>query len=539
MPERFARNSALSAAAGISTTLGGVLSSVVVARLLGVEGLGVVAFATWIATIAILLGDLGIPGVLTRYLPELHARGEREEAGGLARAVFWPFMAAVLAISVSLAGYAVLLWRSGSSGALWISPVDFLSQPLFWLLVALSCLAQALANYFIGWLRGMQRFGRMARLALLSGILHIGFTTIGAAVWGIAGALTGSIAGSILPAVLAFSSLSKPGTISPDLKRRVVHFALGSWAYYIVTVFAWSRMEIFFLERSWGSGEVGLFAVALTLANLATQGPLLLTGALLPYLSERAVSKEQTQEIYAAGLRLMALIVMPACLGLAAIAPELVPLIYGDAFRAAVPSVCVLLVAASISGTAAVAITYLLAMEQTRFAFIVGGVGAALSIMVGLTLIPAYGTMAAAAGRGGIQILTAAAFVWYIAHRLRCPAPLPALARIFTAASISAIVAGLCQFWLGGPASLVLAIPAAILTYGVSIRLLSALPNEDIERLVAATSLLPTALRYPAALALRFLSNGATAPHAPPAADEDCAPAAPDLRAGGLGEPVR
>ena len=158
----------------------------------------------------------------------------------------------------------------------------------------------------------------------------------------------------------------------------------------MLTAFFASRMEVFFLERSWGSHAVGLFTVSLTLANLATQGPLLLTGALLPRLSGHIGRDEEAEarQVYATSVSLMGLLVFPACLGMAAIAPVLLPLMYGRDFDAAVPTATILLAASALVATASVAAVYLIAVERTRFLLAAAVAGAALSILAGLTIVP-------------------------------------------------------------------------------------------------------------------------------------------------------
>ena len=63
---RFARNSTFSALAGVSASGGNFVCTIVVARMLGVELAGDVAFAIWIATTIATVGNLGVPATLAR-----------------------------------------------------------------------------------------------------------------------------------------------------------------------------------------------------------------------------------------------------------------------------------------------------------------------------------------------------------------------------------------------------------------------------------------------------------------------------------------
>lgn len=228
MSGTFARNSALNAIAGVCTTLSGFLASIMVARLLGVEGTGVYAFATWLVTVAVMLSDVGVPGSLSRYLPELHARGEHKAAEGLTDFLFRRFVGALLMVLFAFFAYAAWLYLTNGSGGLEITAANYRVDPLFWGLVGVSFLVQALASCLNGYLKGMQDFAAMARLAVLSAALQLGTTLAGAVAFGITGALIGAIAGSLVPAVLIGRIVAHRHAISAELQVRATRFALES-----------------------------------------------------------------------------------------------------------------------------------------------------------------------------------------------------------------------------------------------------------------------------------------------------------------------
>jgi O-antigen/teichoic acid export membrane protein len=302
--------------------------------------------------------------------------------------------------------------------------------------------------------------------------------------------------------------VTRAGAIAGDFRHRVRRFAAESWGGYLVTAFAWTRMEVLFLELSWGATTVALFAVSVTLANLATQAPLLLTGGLLPHLSRAAATGtgRTPQETYAISVRMLALLVFPACLGAAAIAPSLVPAIYGKDFSDAVPSAMILLCGASITATSSVAFTYLLAMERPRFVFVAGGAAALLVIAVGVTLIPMYGVLAAATARAIIQVGVSVAAILYIWLALKCATPVASLLRLFAAALLCAIAAWACVAVVPGHSGIALAIVAGATVYAAGVRLLRAMPEKDAEPLFRALAILPWPLRIPATTTLRLMA---------------------------------
>src|SRR4051812_46643343 len=134
MVSAFARNSVLAAVAGAGTMMGGFLSSIVVARVLGVEGTGVVAFATWVVTMAIMAADLGISGALVRYIPELRAQHSAEAIPGLVGLLLRRFLMSAGLVTLLIAGYAA--WSWGIAPDPRSSPGGPIRQPAFWAMVA-------------------------------------------------------------------------------------------------------------------------------------------------------------------------------------------------------------------------------------------------------------------------------------------------------------------------------------------------------------------------------------------------------------------
>ena len=508
MASSFVRNSVVNAVAGIFTTLGGFLGTVLVARLLGVSGTGIVAFATWAVTIAVIVSDLGLTGCLPRFLPELLAKGDDGAADRLTYRLFKSFLGYITAISLCFALYAAwLLWLNPAAFAWTIAVDTYTTSTLFWLLVGSAGLVQSLGNFVTCWIKGLQDFGMLARVAAASCIVQALATTVGALLFGVTGAVAALAAGALMPVALLVYLPRARGPISASLRRRVARFSLETWGSYILTAFFASRMEVFFLERSWGSHAVGLFTVSLTLSNLATQGPLLLTGALLPRLSDHIGRDEadEAREVYATSVRLMALLVFPACLGTAAIAPVLLPLMYSATFAPAVPTATILLCAAAFTATASVAAVYLIAVERTRFLLGTAVFGAALSILAGLTIVPAFGPVAAACARSGVQVAIAGAMLWYMYRHLRCPTPLGVLAKLLVAAALCAVVARLVVFAVPSGPGVAIAILAGALTYAAAIRLIRPLPHNDVEKLRVAVLALPRPLGPAAHAGLQWI----------------------------------
>jgi O-antigen/teichoic acid export membrane protein len=510
MSNTLARNSGLNLVAGLCTTLGAFSSNIIIARLLGVEGNGVVAFAVWLATVAAIVCDLGASGALIRYLPELQTRGTQQDVSALTWFLFRRLALATALVGLGLCLYAGIAWYADFAGSNWqLSGSDFGSQPLIWILVSAATAAQTFVGFVNGGLQGFQNFTLAARVAIWSACLRVLATLILTALFGVIGAILASIIAGLVPLSLLPRMLGhSQSVVRPELKQRVRRYMWESWASYILTAIVASRLEIVFLQVSWGTKAVSFYAIGVSFANLATTGTILLAGALLPYLSQHSDADQVTlRAVYSRAMRLIALVMFPGCLGLAAIMPRLLPLLYGSDFNAAAP-VTVLLVATSVlSAVTTVTMIYLLAMERTRFLFVTGASTVLLVATAGLTIIPAFGPEGAALSRAIINLLLAVASVWYIHRQLACPAPLGSMTRMLAAAALSAVAAYLSLNLMAGPASIVLAIVVGLITFACAVRLFGSLDPSDSERLLSAAALLPLQLRRLAHTTVRILGG--------------------------------
>ena len=498
---QFARNSVFGTVAGVLAAFSSVIASVIVAHALGVEETGVVAFALWMAALGAAIIDFGVQASLARYLPELTAAGCAGEIHRLASAL-WRWLA--LSCAVTIAGFGGWAWWSWQGGA--ISSSD----ALLWSFVGLLCAVQALAGFTNGLLRGQQRFDHVAVLTIVSFACQLCGVAAGSITFGAAGAIAGYAAGSLVPAAMSLRYALPDRPPSRELMVRVRRYALYFWAAALSSTFVWSRAELFFLQRSTGSAAVGLFTVAVMLANLAAQGPVLLTAGLLPYFAqsfgEGAVGKMKAG--YATGTRVLAFLVLPACFGLAAIMPALLPLMYGQAFADAVPAATVLVLFAGIGAVSSVGASIVMAMDRSDFMFVSGLVAAVLAVAAGLTVIPVFGLMGAAWARAAIQLAAVVMGSGFVYWRLGFPLPLFDLGRLLLAASLCGLAARSCLELNLAPrgVSLALSIVTGVAAYAVAVRALRALHPSDAERLRLLCRRLPRRLAAICELSIGLLT---------------------------------
>jgi O-antigen/teichoic acid export membrane protein len=383
-----------------------------------------------------------------------------------------------------------------------------------WQVLVAYFLMQGLSIFYTAYLGGIKRFDIIARLNLTSSLVLLVVTTLGTVAYGTTGAVFGYFAGALPIAVLSLRLLWLPSgherELENSLRNRCLKYAVFTWFAAIVTAIVWSRIEVFFLERYWNVHTVAMFTIGLTLSYLATQGPLLLTGPLMPHFASLvgARNHDMIRSSYARFTRLLAAMLFPMCFGLASITPALLPLLYGKSFAPAVPAAMVLIVISALS-FANVGSALIYGMEKSFFIAVGGAAGAVLSLTSCMLIIPRWGTLGAVCCRAGVQTSMILLGLWYIQTRLLVPVPFRSLGKIILAASVSAIPSYLIVRHYTSVFGIGLAIPIAICVYVAAARALHILQLGDVELFESAFYGVHPFLQKNVLQAVRWLSVGA------------------------------
>jgi len=465
----FLRNTVLGFSSGAAVALAGFIGNAITARLLGPDNLGVLAYVVFCVTITSMFASLGIGIVQQRFIPNLRAEGKNDEADGLIGATTRWSMASTIVCVFLLFAYLYWPGRDAMVGLSETSQNVVIGVALVWFLF------WRMAEVYQFYLRGEQRFSELARLSAYSAVLKLVVIALGAWLFGIPGALAGYVVGNLLPAARINRLLRVKSWVGAQLRREVTRFALASWVTAVIGGLVFGRTEILFLERFTGIGAVGFFVAAVTVAEMAVQLPPLLLSALLPRFSEQhgLGAQDDMHRLYRTMTALIAMLIVPLCLGLAAVSPVLVPVLFGAEFDDSVPVAAVLLVAAAISSLGVTTLYLLQSIGKTGFLLMSNGIGLIGTIALGFLLVPQFGLMGAAWSRGVVQVSVVLIETWYVTRKLGVSPPYRALGAITLASVAQAAVAYFACQEFGGLVALLIAIPAAIITYLVALRVLA------------------------------------------------------------------
>lgn len=324
--ERIARNAGFLMLATTGQKLLAFVSFIIVARLIGREQTGVFFYAISITSIFVTLADLGMTPVVIRAIA-----ADRENGGR--------YLGAALRTKLFLAPLAVL--------AAIIYTFSFSASPVILLTVAVACLvmtADTVHLVIYGAFRGRQNLKPEA-LGMFLGQFFTALASIAAA-WfglgpvGLAGALLIGSSWNVAWSLYKFGRLgiaieNPRKNEYKKLAREALPFGLAG-----ISVKVYSYVDSLFLKQFHGAAEVGSYAVSYKLTYALQFLPLTFTAALYPALAAAYSSKnkDELNKTFLGSLRLMAAIGFPLSAGLSALAPRLIPFLYGQEFVSAVSS---------------------------------------------------------------------------------------------------------------------------------------------------------------------------------------------------------
>lgn len=488
MSGSIVKNSLLNAVSGLTFLVVGFVSSIVVARLLGPEANGTIAYSLWLVTTASLIAELGTGLALQRNLSRLSARGYDADARrGFAAWLLLPVVAATLATT---AGYYVFVRYGGEME--WTNSVPHVAM-----LTGVLFIIQSIGSFSKNYLIGDQRLPTFLKLSLGSALVQMPMVILGAYFYGIAGALTGYIGGQVVLFAYSLRILTtRPDKCGVSAKELVSSSAIIVVEYIVTAIFL-NRFEFFFIQSSQGVEAVGYYAVALSLANLAMQLPIQLTGSLVPFYAHHL---ERNDGVLPAGIfetviRNFAYLTLPMSFGLAAIAEPLVTTVYGQPFHNA--GVMVSILALGIPGVILLQLItqYVLANDWPVIRLKTAILGAILLTAGSFALTPVWGGEGAAAIRG----VAFAVMCIYMFHAAKLPfstrAMFAPVLKILAASITMGALAWLIAKEVQGIAGVILAIAAGVVVYLPALRIFHAVPVEDRAMLRSLLERLPQKLR--------------------------------------------
>lgn len=358
--------------------------SVVLARVLGPSGKGTVTVAQVMATVGAAALNLGLGRAFVYYAARRQAH---------------PLDAIRLSLAVSFAATLLLTVLARVAGPQIAQALFQTDRVAFVYLGALGAapvlLCQLLGGYLVGSnlirkaaiVTSSSLLLQLAAILILAGT-HLLTTLVAVAVWLIA------VTGSAAVLLWHTASVKKRGVRTGALRLwiRVFRYSMASWAsggFALLSL----RQDMFLVSYFLGTTAVGLYSVAVTLAELSWLVPNALNGVLVPKVaSEGRIALDSTLRL----TRLSWPLTLATAVVVAAGAWLLLPLVFGLPFEQSwVPLVCLIpgIVAASLSSILSAYVTGLgYPLDWTAASM----VNLTVNLILNLLLIPRLGIEGAA-----------------------------------------------------------------------------------------------------------------------------------------------
>ena len=374
---------------GLALQFGG---SVLVARLLGVEGFGVYSYAFTIASILGVLAGLGMAPLASRELPRFLARGEYGVVRG------YLLSEAILTLGTGALCVAILFGIEASGIA---------SIPLGWPLVSAIVLSQAVILGFSALLNGFQRivlsqfieniFRQVIFIGVIGGAALAGYTVTPAGVFTVS-------ALSTLP-VLALMIYAAHRAMRSDLKPgQPMQVFLRAWIpagiALLVMTFATqlqTNLDVLMVGAMGTDADVGRYRTASRAIDLVLIANAITVQVLGPMLS-RALAQDDraaAQRLISESAMVTAGIGLAICAVLAFAAKTYLGL-FGGGFVEAAPAMRILLVGQAIGLLCGPVSVVLIMLGHEMKMMLVNLLSLAVNFGLNLVLIPRYGIDGAA-----------------------------------------------------------------------------------------------------------------------------------------------
>ena len=396
---------AASVASQVLLLVSALVSGVVTARALGPSNRGLLALATTIPTVLVVVAGLGAP-LAASYLV---ARGERQ-LRELSRA------GALLALAGSAGAALVVLVVLGTGwDGVWFPG---LPRPLL-LVACLLVPPSLLLATLVGLLRGSGRLRTASVVELVQGVVAAVLTVLAVTLLqaGATGVVLAQLVGlgtglAVAGVQLAADGLSLRPVASRSLLGRMLGFGLRADLGNAMHLTGF-RLDMFLVNAFTGSAALGVYAVATRLAEMLFVLPFAVSLVVMPRAvrGRREGAADETPVLFT-----WTLVVCGAtAAGLALVGGPLLRLLYSDRFAGAYQPFALLLLGVVAFGATNVLMNDVVGRGRPGLVSVIAAVGLVLSVGLDLWLVPAHGIAGAAVASTLVYLVDSAlAVVFYL-----------------------------------------------------------------------------------------------------------------------------
>lgn len=354
------------------------LTGPVLARVLGPDDRGLLAGVLAPIALASLFMSFGLPEATTYFTARFPASRRRLAIVGCGAGL----AVGLVAVAVLHAYAAVAI--SDPFGQDLVRDLSWLLPPL----LGLAALRAALMGSGRFSVVNVERsVGALARLGAVVALAVTGTLTVASAAWATEATFLAVALIIILPAaVRLFGDSTDRG---PEVGE-VLAYGLRVWPGVMAGVVLLRADQAIMLPLA-GAEQLGLYAVAVAIAEVLNLGVVALRDVLMP-----TVSRAWNVDVLARATRCFIILMVPVVIAAIAVVPVGLPLLYGKDFAPAVPMAQVLCLSALPFGLSLLMGAGLMAAGRPGLTSVVQGVSAVVAVTCLVLLLPVLGGMGAA-----------------------------------------------------------------------------------------------------------------------------------------------
>ncbi len=361
----------------------GFIASVLLARLLGAAGRGLLGVMLSVSTIALALTAIGQPLAVTYYASRKHADHRAILGNTLIHALL---LAVVLIPATVLLRNQIAAWFGhGKGGDTWILAAA---------LVPITFLNWTAGNQLLG----MLRFGLSNFFGLIAQVAYVVLVVVmlGPLKLGVGGALVAAAVGAMLLVLLCVPVIlrGKPPRLDKSLAGRMLHYGSRVQVGVIFQMVNY-RFDVIIMQFYRPLRQVGYYVVAQTIAELVITLATAFQSSILPLVSHFEGDQRQN-ELTVTALRHHAILAGGAVVTNSVFGSLVILYAYGPQFRPAVVPMLVLLPGIWFLGMGIVAGSDLGGRGRPGLSSALAGMAAVVTAVLDFTLIPPLGVMGGA-----------------------------------------------------------------------------------------------------------------------------------------------
>lgn len=477
------RNTLYSMAGTYTEYVLGMVTSIVIARYLGPEGLGVYSVAIWLVAMGVAAANSGSASTVIRFVAELRGADALAQVPTL---VAWTRRIQRWYLLVLLAAMAVAVWVAGERFA----PGMDRRLLIGFLLVAVAARASYMLN--IGIAKGFEDFGIVARVACIGAPVNLAMVAVacwlGASLEGLL--LVFCVSGLVFLAVSArlvapLRRVVAPAPLDPAFMARVRRHTLLASATVTASFFAASEIEVVFLNVFTGQEAAGHFKAAYQLAlGMSALVPGVFSALLLPMMaSARAQGGSLPGRRFVATTAYLGLLSSFLVAFALALSGPAIHTLFGVAYADAVPVFTLCLVGAAMTAASTGASSLLISSDRqgTILALIVAS--CVFKLLLDLVLIPPFGLLGAASAFITVALALVVAIVWLAIRQTGVAPDWARLSRMGAAAGLAAMAAYPVAHALAPLPGLLAGGVVLALVHGFATLLLGCWTRSDVEQM--------------------------------------------------------